>query len=727
MTPRHPSGSRSPNVATVLTRTGGFLRTQLWIWPLIAALVLGFVGLGLRVKMEAAMQQQIRDNLLTILQANAEALRSWAATMKADAENLAGDERVRELAGRLRQRVEASGASQAMLLTAPELAALRAHLNPWLERRGFAGFVVFDPNAVVLASARDQIVGMQAPPGYAEHLKPCLAGEAIVSQPFPSVALLPDAKGNLRAGVPTMFAAAPIRSADGRPIAVLALRIAPERDFTRILSTARTGESGETYAFARNGRLLSQSRFDDQLKRLGLIPDSPDALSILTLELRDPLVDLSRGHQAPKRRTELPLTRAVAEAIAGRTGVDTDGYRDYRGVPVVGAWTWLKDFDLGLATELDTAEAFRPVWIMRMAFWCLFGLLVAGSVLVFVLMRVARRLQVAGREAALKARQLGQYALDNKIGAGAFGSVYRAHHALMRRPVAVKLLEMDQQSETATARFEREVQLTSQLTHPNTIALYDYGRTPEGVFYYAMEYLEGLTLDRLVKTYGAQPEGRVIAILRQICGSLAEAHEIGLVHRDIKPANIFLTRRGGVPDFVKVLDFGLVKSRETAGQVELTAAHATLGTPLYMSPEAVEHPDTVDARSDLYSVGAVGYFLVTGEALFNCLSLGEVLMHQVKDLPERPSQRLGKPVSPDLEALLMRCLAKDPASRPADARSLEDALASCQAAGRWTRESAAEWWRAFAAAESAKTVVVSQAAAAGPNLGNRKAGPPTRP
>lgn len=152
------------------------------------------------------------------------------------------------------------------------------------------------------------------------------------------------------------------------------------------------------------------------------------------------------------------------------------------------------------------------------------------------------------------------------------------------------------------------------------------------------------------------------------------------MHRDIKPANIFLTQRGGVADVVKVLDFGLVKVRDPQGAAELTVAEATLGTPLYMSPEAVEHSNDVDARTDLYSLGAVGYFLVTGEAMFDCLTLGEVLMHQVKDLPVRPSERLGKPVSSDLEELLMRCLAKNPASRPANARELDDALARCRSA-----------------------------------------------
>jgi len=583
---------------------------------------------------------------------------------------------------------------------------LRAELNPWLDRRGYNGFVVLDTNCLILAANRDQLVGMVSPPGYAEQLSNCFAGQTIVTKPFPSVAMLLDAKGKLRAGVPTMFAAAPVKSADGTIIAVLGLRIAPEKDFTRILATARAGTSGETYAFARSGQLLSQSRFDDELRRLGLIPDSDDAMSILTLVLRNPLVDLSKGNASPKRRSEQPLTLPVTEAGAGHAGFNVDGYRDYRGVPVVGAWEWLPEFDFGLVTEMDVAEAFHPLHIIRVGFWIIFALLVLGSAAIYFLMRLANRLQASARKAALKAKQLGQYALDDKIGAGAFGSVYRAHHALMRRPVAVKLLESETADQNTLARFEQEVQMTSQLTHPNTIALYDYGRTPEGIFYYAMEYLEGLTLDKLVKSYGPQPECRVIAILCQMCGSLAEAHGIGLVHRDIKPANVFLTRRGGLPDFVKVLDFGLVKARAAEGQLELTGANTTLGTPLYMSPEAVEHPDKVDARADIYSVGAVGYFLVTGQPLFDCATLGEVLMHQVKHLPAKPSERLGKAISPELENLLMRCLAKKSGVRPASARELADTLAKCPGATDWTRDRAEEWWSRLAAAQSEKTLVM---------------------
>lgn len=697
------SKSRS---SSYLARSQSFLRTQLWVWPLVAAVLLSFVAVTLRLKMESVMKQQVAANLQVILNANAEALRAWSTTVRSDAETLVEDGQVRTLVTALLQKAAPGASVQTRLLTAPELPELHARLGPWLNHHGFDGFVVLNPNCLVIAAGRDQIIGFTAPVTYVEQFSNCLAGQSIVTKPFASLNLLTDGRGNQRTGVPTMFAAAAIKSADGKIIAVLGLRIAPEKDFTRILATARAGASGETYAFSRSGLLLSESRFDDELRQLALIPDSADAHSILSLELRDPLVNLSKGKSPPKRRSEQPLTLPVREAAAGHSGVNMNGYRDYRGVPVVGAWQWFPEFNFGLVTEMDQAEAFRPLHIMRLGFGFVFGLLVIGSVVIYILMRLASRLQSAARKAALQAKQLGQYALDDKIGAGAFGSVYRAHHALMRRPVAVKLLAAENADEITVVRFEQEVQMTSRLTHPNTIALYDYGRTPEGIFYYAMEYLEGLTLDKLVKNFGPQSESRVISILCQICGSLAEAHDIGLVHRDIKPANIFLTRRGGLPDFVKVLDFGLVKAPAKPGQAELTMAESTLGTPLYMSPEAVEHSNSVDARSDLYSVGAVGYFLVTGQSLFDCATLGEVLICQVKQMPASPSARLGKPVSPELENLLMRCLAKNPQERPASARELAEALMKCPGANDWTRERAEEWWSRLAAARTEKTLVM---------------------
>ena len=242
--------------------------------------------------------------------------------------------------------------------------------------------------------------------------------------------------------------------------------------------------------------------------------------------------------------------------------------------------------------------------------------------------------------------------------------VYLARHAMLRRPTAVKLLRPEKTNEKSIVRFEREVQLTSQLTHPNTITIYDYGRTSEGIFYYAMEYVDGIDLETLVTRHGPQPEGRVIHILVQVCGSLVEAHGIGLIHRDIKPSNIILTRRGGLFDFAKLVDFGLVKAVDVGRVAVLTPSDLIVGTPHYMAPEVIRHPDQADARSDLYAVGAVGYFLLAGRPLFEGGSVAEILFQHVGTKPEPPSVHRGNAVSPELESLLLGCLAKEPADRP---------------------------------------------------------------
>jgi serine/threonine protein kinase len=273
------------------------------------------------------------------------------------------------------------------------------------------------------------------------------------------------------------------------------------------------------------------------------------------------------------------------------------------------------------------------------------------------------------------------------------GTVYRARHRFLRRPTAVKLLDPEKMSEVAIGRFEREVQLTSQLTHPNTIAIYDYGHTDEGLFYYVMEFLEGMNLDDLVRDYGAQPEGRVASILQQACGSLAEAHAGGLIHRDIKPANIYLTTRGGVQDYVKVLDFGLAKDVSGAAAANVTAAPSLTGTPLYLAPETIENPEIATARSDVYALGAVAYYLLTGTTVFRGHSIIDILSAHVKQTPEPPSQRLNRPVDSALEQLVMRCLAKDPQQRPADAQALLDELAACENVRPWSWPDARAWWR----------------------------------
>jgi hypothetical protein len=473
---------------------------------------------------------------------------------------------------------------------------------------------------------------------------------------------------------------------------VLGLRIRPEVEFTQILQLGRVGDSGETYAFDKSGRMVSESRFDESLILSGLLPDQENARSILQVLVRDPGGDVTAGYRPGARRRELPLTYAASEAVEGRAGVNVEGYRDYRGVPVVGAWKWMPEGDIGVVTEVDYAEAFHPLTILRRTFWGLFGLLGLSAAAIFVFTLLLARSRREAQKAAIEAQQIGQYKLERKLGAGGMGIVYKAQHAMLRRPTAVKMLEPDKVNEGTIERFEREVQITSQLTNPSTVAIYDFGRTPEGIFYYAMEFLDGIDLQTLVERYGPQPVPRVIHILQQICGSLYEAHSLGLVHRDIKPANIMLNRRGGQPDVVKVLDFGLVKALDDKRQAGVTQHGSLTGTPLYMSPEAIQVPNSVDPRSDLYAVGAVGYFLLTAHPVFEADNVVDLCQKHVSTPPVPPSERINTPIPAELESALMACLEKSRAKRPQTARDLSLLISRAPEANEWSVEDADAWW-----------------------------------
>jgi hypothetical protein len=298
------------------------------------------------------------------------------------------------------------------------------------------------------------------------------------------------------------------------------------------------------------------------------------------------------------------------------------------------------------------------------------------------------------REEVREARKLGPYTLEQRVGGGGMGEVYRARHALLRRDTAIKLLRPDAEVEEAVKRFEQEVQITSQLTHPNTVEIYDYGRNRDGQFYYAMEYLPGITLGTLVEKFGPQPPARVIHLLRQVCGSIHEAHSRGTIHRDLKPENLILCERGGIHDFVKVVDFGLMKKIRTKAEADLTAPNVILGTVPYIPPEALDPSKKLDARSDLYALGAVGYLLLTGRPPFAGEDLLQVAVAQMKAPPERPSKALGAEIPADLEDVILSCLDKEVDGRPSSAHALEDALSRCSEAGKWTPEMARSWWKA---------------------------------
>ena len=314
--------------------------------------------------------------------------------------------------------------------------------------------------------------------------------------------------------------------------------------------------------------------------------------------------------------------------------------------------------------------------------------LAIGAVLSFFAARVLNVLRVELHDA----RKFGQYRLLKKIGAGGMGEVFLAEHQLLKRPCALKLIKPTAlDNPIALARFEREVRSAARLSHPNTIEIYDYGHASDGTFYYVMEYLPGMNLDELVKKAGPLPPGRVIYLIRQACAGLTEAHAMGLVHRDLKPANIFVARRGGDYDVAKVLDFGLVKPTREVDAPALSAELSVSGTPTFMAPEQATGSPALDVRADVYALGAVAYFALTGHPPFDGANAFAVMMAHARD-PVVPPSRLRPELSADLEAVVLQALEKKPAHRFADAKWLGRALAACRDAAAWDADQAQRWW-----------------------------------
>jgi tRNA A-37 threonylcarbamoyl transferase component Bud32 len=327
---------------------------------------------------------------------------------------------------------------------------------------------------------------------------------------------------------------------------------------------------------------------------------------------------------------------------------------------------------------------------------------VLWSILGTTLATIASRVLYGLRQQVAEASELGQYLLEEKNGGGGMGEVWRARHRLLIRPAAIKLISrralgtMSGDPELLVRRFEREARATAALTSPHTVQLYDFGVTEDGRLYYVMELLDGLDLDSLVRQHGPLPAERVVHLLRQVCSALQDAHANGLVHRDIKPANVVVSRAGTTFDFVKVLDFGLVKLDSARGAdkdaITLSTEGSWSGTPGYMAPEVVVGAADADHRVDLYALGCVAYWLLTGRMVFEGENAMQVMMQHVQAEPKRPSQRVDRPIPAALEDLVMECLEKPPARRPASAEVVRNRLDAVPLPSVWTAERAEQWW-----------------------------------
>ena len=473
----------------------------------------------------------------------------------------------------------------------------------------------------------------------------------------------------------------PRSSTEPRAGILIALKANPQ--FTKLLRTARLGRSGETYAVSPSGRMLSESRSVDEQKE-----DSKSAGTTVDTQVGLPVAP----PDSPVGQFTDPVTQMIklAQNTPAPSGIHSNlsAYLDYRGKSVIGVWQWLPDYGFAVISEIDEAEAYAPANSLLYSIGVLMVVLTAISGYAISTVFSLREL----RHSLTDEVSLGPYMLEEQIGEGGFGVVYRARHELLKRPTAVKVLRSDLNDEESINRFHREFKLAANLEHPNTIRIFDYGVSETGVFYCAMELLEGFTLDDLYFDYAPIPDGRVIDIIRQVCISLNEAHSIGLVHRDIKPANIMLCEIGGDPDIVKVLDFGLAKPFHGNASTDITKKGVISGTPVYIAPERIMQVKQIDGRSDLFAVGIVIYNLLTGEQPFDSDNALDELFQVMNDAPKPIDEELSKSIAPELIDLSLKCMQSEPSDRPESAAKMIQQLDAMTPRSPWSGEDAQQWW-----------------------------------
>jgi serine/threonine-protein kinase len=619
---------------------------------LAVSVVLVALGYWTYRAVEGSLRELRAVSLASMLDAQVRSLEIWIENRKVDMRRVARDEQVRSQVEALASIAARQASASDEYCSAPARRPLVEELAVALEEQGAVAFNVTDRARRIIASRFREYCGLRlTEAAFERELVPVFKGETRFVRPYAREQRLEAPPKTPLLERPVTWFETPVRDAAGNVIASLGFAEYADGQFGGVLLAARTGETGEAYAFDRNGYLLSQPRF---------AADAP----------------------APS-----PLAAHAAQAAQGAV---LDPYRSYHGSEVIGAWRWLGEHALGIAVEVGAAEAYAPLRYLNIAFGVVFGALVIA---VFGALASAWSVIRLSKESG---RRLGAYRLGRSIGEGGMATVYLAQHDLLKRPTAVKLLKPARATDEMIARFEREVQLASSLSHPNTVEIFDYGRTRDGLFYYAMEYLDGMTVAELLQRQSPLPVPRVIHILQQVCAALAEAHARDIVHRDIKPENIMVCRYGGVYDFVKILDFGLVKHISEKHSRDLTRTLRILGTPLYMAPERLRNPADVDPRTDVYAVGALAFLMLTGRKLFESSNDLELTTKVLNEEPPRAAEVAPQPIPTELDLIVTSCVEKKRELRPQRIADLAEAFQALAMEHRWTQRDAQEWWNAMA-------------------------------
>lgn len=405
------------------------------------------------------------------------------------------------------------------------------------------------------------------------------------------------------------------------------------------------------------------------------------------LRVSDPGYPTAPDNLGLIRRHALPLTFAAAGATTGNADVRIEPYNNYAGIPVVGAWRWNDDWQIGIVIEQDHQSAFAPAGIVRFAF------LFLGTLLTITAFAAASQIAKQSARAHAAIHPLSRYELIGELGSGGMGVVYRARHIQLGRDVVLKVLRGDRRHREDRLRFDREARLAASMSSPHSVMIYDYGRSDDGEAFCVMEFLKGITLYEVVMRSGPQPFGRVLFVLRQICDALGEAHAVGLLHRDIKPQNVMLSLDPSVGDWAVVFDFGLAKSVEPEVGSYQTAETVWAGTPMYMAPERYREPAGMDPRSDIYSVGCIAYFLLSGRPPFIECDPESLFALVLSEQPISMSVHRDEKVPNALVQLVNKCMAKSVDDRYASVEQLSKHLDELRVAYPWTADQARQWWK----------------------------------
>jgi eukaryotic-like serine/threonine-protein kinase len=654
---------------------------ELWFrwfaWAvLIQFLLLGLSYLGWR-STDAYAVRLVQDNLTTTLKSQSNAITLWLDSRVEEAEGFANNPELIKAVVRLNQLAEQTPGDPTAepFLELPETEDIKSILGryapaqaplPQSIKNDWTFGISNELGLIVAASNNSDVAKRLTAAGRSASAR-VFDGEKILIPPKPTGGFVPGYVTDM--DDPRIWILVPIHEIGSKKvISCLGLVLRVDREFSRIIESGRGPFFIDTYLFDESGRAVSDVKHEQDVKHIGLVPNSPDARSGLRLILRDPGENLLGKHEVPSDIETKPLTALVRSAIASKEVCNMNGYRDYRGVLVVGASHWIGRYGIGIIAEVDRADVDKASVAWR---WLCYAQML-GLGLTFSGLGVSKLQRLTGGRIG-RLTKIGDYPIIRRIGDGGMGIVYLCAHPRLKRRCAVKVLRADKDNPETRARMEREAQLASSLNHAHTVQIYDMGVTANGLPFLVMEFVQGETIYDATQHRPMAPD-RALRIWKQVIEAVAEAHERRILHRDIKPQNIMLCKRGNDPDFAKLLDFGLVKDMESRLDDLTTVSVGWLGTPRYMAPERMGNPKLVDVRSDIYGLGVVAYRMLTGQDPY-ATKIGEALVESgFSQSLVLPSQVGGQDIAPELEQLVVQCLSRNPEERPANCQEVLNKL-----------------------------------------------------